>query len=137
MFNHLLQDFSRHRVLERQGVVFFLVSQFAHPVEEEFARFLDQVGLEWHYEQTTFSLSDNGKKQAFKPDFYLPELDVFVELTTMRRPLMTRKNRKARLAQERYGISVVGLGKQDILFLARRYNLQSLADAANYAGVPS
>jgi hypoxanthine phosphoribosyltransferase len=36
------------------------------------------------------------------PDFYLPEHDLYLELTTMRQRLVTRKNRKFRLLRETY-----------------------------------
>ena len=36
------------------------------------------------------------------PDFYLPEHDLYLELTTMRQRLVTRKNRKFRLLRESY-----------------------------------
>jgi bifunctional protein TilS/HprT len=33
---------------------------------------------------------------GFRPDFYLPDHDLFIELTTLRQRLVTRKNRKLR-----------------------------------------
>jgi hypoxanthine phosphoribosyltransferase len=38
----------------------------------------------------------------FTPDFYLPEYDMYVELTTMKQSLVTPKNRKVRLLRELY-----------------------------------
>ncbi len=40
--------------------------------------------------------------EAFTPDFYLPEFDLYVELTTMKQSLVTKKNRKVRLLRELY-----------------------------------
>ena len=39
---------------------------------------------------------------AFSPDFYLPDEDTYVELTTLRPTLSTHKNRKMRLMAELY-----------------------------------
>jgi len=81
------------------------VSVFAHPSEAEFASLLDRFGVRWEYEPTTFVLEthpDGLTRTAFTPDFYLPELDTYVELTVLRQALVTRKNRKARLLRERY-----------------------------------
>jgi len=38
----------------------------------------------------------------FTPDFYLPEHDLYIELTTMKQSLVTPKNRKLRLLRELY-----------------------------------
>ncbi len=81
------------------------VSKFAHPVEEAFARILDFYGLQWQYEPRTFPLQwdDLGNvTEAFSPDFYLPEQDLYIELTTLRPELSTIKNRKMRRMQELY-----------------------------------
>lgn len=78
---------------------------FAHPAEREVARILGFFGLRWSYEPTSFTLStrDTGEvAEMMTPDFYLPDLGVYVEVTTMRQSLVTRKNRKARLLRERY-----------------------------------
>jgi hypoxanthine phosphoribosyltransferase len=40
--------------------------------------------------------------EAFSPDFYLPDSDLFVELTTMKQSLVTKKNRKVRKLRELY-----------------------------------
>ncbi len=78
---------------------------FAHQSEQMFADLLDFYGVRWEYEPTTFVLvaDDAGRPLVgFTPDFYLPDHDVFIELTTMRQPLVTRKNRKIRAFRERY-----------------------------------
>jgi hypothetical protein len=78
---------------------------FAHPSEEAFARILDYYGIEWEYEPRTFPLEWDENKQvleAFAPDFYLPQQDLFVELTTLRPQLSSHKNRKIRRLKELY-----------------------------------
>lgn len=85
--------------------LFCTTARFAHRSEEEFARFLDFYKVTWRYEPMCFPLEwhDDGRvKESFTPDFYLPEFDLFVELTTMRQKLVTRKNRKIRLMRELY-----------------------------------
>lgn len=82
-----------------------LLTQFAHPSELVFARLLDFYGIRWQYEPRTFPLryDDSGNiVEAFAPDFYLPDSDLYVELTTMKQSLVTKKNRKVRRLQELY-----------------------------------
>jgi len=78
---------------------------FAHPAEEEFARILDFYGIEWVYEPKTFPLeydSEGNVIEAFTPDFYLPQQDLYIELTTLKSHLATHKNRKLRRIKELY-----------------------------------
>jgi hypothetical protein len=79
--------------------------QFAHPAEEVFAKILDFYGLEWQYEPRTFPLEWDAQGQvteAFAPDFYLPDQDMYIELTTLRPKLANFKNRRIRRMQELY-----------------------------------
>ncbi len=79
--------------------------EFSHPIEEEFARILDYYGIEWEYEPHTFNLEwdEHGNViEAFSPDFYLPQQGLYIELTTLRPQLSTRKNRKFRRMKELY-----------------------------------
>jgi hypoxanthine phosphoribosyltransferase len=79
--------------------------RFAHPAEVELARLLTFYGLRWAYEPTTFAVrwGSDGRPQEFvTPDFYLPDHDLYLELTTMRQRLVTRKNRKFRLLRQAY-----------------------------------
>lgn len=71
---------------------------FVHPAEVEFAAFLDFYRIRWQYEPKSFPLRwrDGRVAEMFTPDFYLPEQDLFVELTTMKQSLVTRKHRKIR-----------------------------------------
>lgn len=78
---------------------------FAHDSEREFAGILDFYQIKWHYEPHTFPLqwdSEGKITDAFTPDFYLPELDLYVELTTLKQSLVTKKNRKLRRLRELY-----------------------------------
>jgi hypothetical protein len=78
---------------------------FIHPIEAAFARILDFYGITWEYEPRTFPLEwddDGNVMVAFKPDFYLPQQNLYVELTTLRPKLTLRKNRKLKLVQELY-----------------------------------
>ena len=79
--------------------------QFSHPSEAEFARILDFYGIDWCYEPTTFPLEwgeDSNVLEAFSPDFYLVDADLYIELTTLRSRLMRLKHRKIRRIQELY-----------------------------------
>ncbi|HXB75163.1 MAG TPA: cytidylate kinase family protein [Candidatus Acidoferrales bacterium] len=78
---------------------------FAHPSEEMFANLLDFYRIPWEYEPRSFPVhfdASGGVLEAFTPDFFLPEFDMYVELTTMKQSLTTRKNRKVRLLRELY-----------------------------------
>lgn len=79
--------------------------QFSHPAEAAFARILDFYNLQWSYEPRTFPLEWDAQGNvitAFTPDFYLPEQDLYIELTTLRPQLSTKKNRKLRRMKELY-----------------------------------
>jgi hypoxanthine phosphoribosyltransferase len=97
---------------------------FAHSSEEEFARILDFYGVVWEYEPRSFPLREEDGRvlEAFTPDFYLPDLDLFIELTTLKQSLVTEKHRKLRRFQERYpDIEVKLLHRSDYLSLLAKY----------------
>lgn len=78
---------------------------FGHPSEQMFANLLDFYRIEWEYEPRSFPLQwdkDGKPMEAFTPDFYLPELDLYVEVTTMKQALVTKKNRKIKLLRAIY-----------------------------------
>lgn len=80
-------------------------TDFAHPSERIAAQILDYYRIRWEYEPTTFPIEWDGKGNAvasFAPDFYLPDLDLYIELTTMSQKLVTKKNRKIRRLRELY-----------------------------------
>ena len=81
------------------------MTAFAHASEEELARILDYYQVAWQYEPRSFPILFNleGKVvESFAPDFYLPELDLYVELTTLKQSLVRKKNRKLRRLRELY-----------------------------------
>ncbi|HET9662053.1 MAG TPA: phosphoribosyltransferase family protein [Thermomicrobiales bacterium] len=78
---------------------------FAHPAEKDLARILSFYRIRWVYEPTTFHLQfreDGRPAEQITPDFYLPDHDLYIELTTMRQRLVTRKNRKIRRLRESF-----------------------------------
>ncbi|MDX6510780.1 MAG: hypothetical protein QOE36_284 [Gaiellaceae bacterium] len=89
---------------------------------------LDYYGIPWEYEPRTFVLeedADGRVLEAFTPDFYLPDQDLYIELTVMKQSLVTRKNRKLRKLKERYpGIRAKVFYRRDVERLAQRYNLE-------------
>lgn len=112
-------------------------TEFAHESEAEFANLLDFYQIEWLYEPRSFPLAWNGDgvSQMFTPDFYLPELDMYVELTTMKQDLITSKNRKVRKLRELYpDINVRLLTRKDFARLLAKYGYGPLGEA-KVAGV--
>ncbi len=78
---------------------------FAHPSEEEFAKVLDFYRIRWEYEPKAFPIAwdEAGKvTEAFAPDFYLVDFDLYIELTTLKQSLVTEKNRKIRRFRDLY-----------------------------------
>jgi hypothetical protein len=101
--------------------------RFANDAERECARLLDFYGVPWEYEPRTFALEeaeDGRVTEAFTPDFYLPEQDLYVEVTVMKQALVTRKNRKLRKLRERYpDVRIKLFYRRDIERLAQRFRL--------------
>jgi hypothetical protein len=102
---------------------------FGHPSEEVFANLLDFYRIRWEYEPRSFPLQwDKGGRvtEAFTPDFYLPDVDLYIELTTMKQALVTRKNRKIRMLKAVYPhINVQVLYQRDIQDLIFKYGVQA------------
>lgn len=102
--------------------------QFAHPSERVFARLLDFYQIPWQYEPRTFPLEhdENGSViEAFSPDFYLPDSNLYVELTTMKQSLVTKKNRKVKRLRELYpDIKIRLLYQKDYEDLIFKYTAQ-------------
>jgi len=91
--------------------------RFAHPSEEEYARLLDEYGIPWEYEPHTFLLEtdeDGRVLEAVTPDFYLPTIGAYVECTTAKPRLISRKRRKARKLRDKYGHIVTLLERDDL-----------------------
>ena len=103
---------------------------FAHPSEQEFARILDFYGLRWDYEPRSFPLRWDGDRvlEMLTPDFYLPDLDLYIELTTMKQSLVTVKNRKIRHMHEVHPeINIKLLYRKDFHRLLAKYGFGPLA----------
>ncbi len=100
---------------------------FAHPSEAEFARILDFYQITWEYEPRTFELKwddDGNVVEAFSPDFYLPEQDLYIELTTMEQRLITKKHRKLRRLRELYPeVNIKLLNRSDFKQMMLKYGL--------------
>ena len=67
---------------------------------------------------------DGRVTKAFTPDFYLPEQDLYVEITAMKQSLVTRKNRKLRKLRERYpDVKIKLFYRRDLERLAQHFHL--------------
>jgi hypoxanthine phosphoribosyltransferase len=101
--------------------------RFANRAELECAKVLDYYGVPWEYEPRTFVLeTDQGGRvvEAFTPDFYLPEQDLYLEITVMKQSLVTRKNRKLRKLRSLYPhVNAKLFYKRDLERLAARLSL--------------
>jgi len=104
-----------------------LPPRFVNQAELEVAKLLDFYGIRWEYEPRSFVLEtdDEGRViEAARPDFYLPDQDLYVEITTMKQSLVTRKNRKIRKLRERYpDVKVKLFYRRDIERLVEKYGL--------------
>lgn len=102
-------------------------TSFAHPSERVAAQILDFYRIAWEYEPTTFPLEwdRHGMVLAsFSPDFYLPEFDLYIELTTMSQKLVTKKNRKVRRLKELYpDVNIKILYQKDFRKLLFKYGI--------------
>ena len=106
--------------------------KFVHSSEEVFSRILDFYGVQWEYEPRTFTLEtdENGNvTEAFTPDFYLSEQDLYVELTTLRPQLSTKKNRKLKRLQELYPeVNIKLFKRRELRNLMIKYGLMDEAE---------
>ena len=109
------------------------VPAFAHASEAELARILDFYAVAWEYEPRTFPIlfdRSGAVRESFSPDFYLPELDLYLELTTLKQRLVRKKNRKLRRLRELYpGLRIKLLYARDFRALLFKYGKLALADA--------
>ena len=106
-------------------------TNFGHPSEEEFAKLLDFYQVEWLYEPRSFPLSSENNKitEMFTPDFYLPEINLYIELTTSKQSLITEKNHKVRLLKELYpDVTIKLLNKSDYLRLFAKFGFIPLGE---------
>ncbi len=117
---------ARYRIRPPGGVS-LQRKEFVHPSEEIFANLLDFYRIAWEYEPRSFPLEwdEHGQiLEAFTPDFYLPEFELYVELTTMKQALVTRKNRKVRRLKKLYPeVNIQIFYQKDIQNLIFKYGL--------------
>jgi hypoxanthine phosphoribosyltransferase len=106
---------------------------FAHASEAEMSRILDFYAVRWEYEPHTFPILWNLEGdvvESFSPDFYLPDLDLYLEMTTLRQKLVRKKNRKLRRLRELYpDLNVKLFYARDFRALMLKYGKLALADA--------
>ena len=108
--------------------------QFAHPSERAFARLLNLYGFAWSYEPVEFPLQWNElgvPVRAFRPDFYLPERHLFIELTVLEQRLVTKKNQKVRMFRALYPeVDLLVVYQRDFVALLEQHGLGTLATFA-------
>ncbi len=101
--------------------------RFAHPSEAQLAELLDFYNVRYVYEPVEFVLDWDAQgrpSSALRPDFYLPDYGLFLELTTLRQQLVTRKHRKLRRLAELHPEVVVRLlHRRDFAGLALKAGL--------------
>lgn len=102
--------------------------RFAHASERQFAKLLEFYDIVWEYEPTSFDIDfdkEGRVLQRFTPDFYLPEFDIYIEITTLNQKLVTKKNGKVRRLRERYPeIRCKVFYQRDYLSLVTKYGLE-------------
>jgi len=108
-------------------------TRFAHASEAEMARILDFYDVRWEYEPTTFPILwnlDGDVVESFAPDFYLPDLELFLEMTTLKQRLVRKKNRKLRRLRELYpGIRIKLFYARDFRAMMLKYGRLALAES--------
>ncbi len=101
---------------------------FAHNSERQFAKLLDFYQIDWVYEPTTFDIDwdrNGNATHRFSPDFYLPEFDLYIEITTLNQKLVTKKNRKVRRLTALYpDVKCRILYQKDYFNLLVKYGLE-------------
>jgi len=102
-------------------------TQFMHPSEEDIAKLLDFYRLRWEYEPRTFVLewdNEGNIQEAFSPDFYLPDYDLYLEITTQKQQLGWKKNKKIRRLKELYPqINIKLINKKGFQSLLQKFGL--------------
>ena len=105
---------------------------FAHASEAEMARILDFYAVRWEYEPHTFPILwnlDGAVVESFSPDFFLPDLDLYLEMTTLRQKLVRKKNRKLRRLRELYpSINIKLFYSRDFRALMLKYGKVALVE---------
>jgi cytidylate kinase len=123
---------ARHGITPVARIELASPKPFVNASEEIFANLLDFYRIAWEYEPKSFPIQwdkDGHVSEAFTPDFYLPEFDLYVELTTMKQAHVTKKNRKVKLLREIYPhVNVQVFYQKDFENLMFKYGL--VRDAA-------
>ena len=113
---------------------------FAHASEAEMSRILDFYAVRWEYEPHTFPILwnlDGDVVESFSPDFYLPDLDLYLEMTTLRQKLVRKKNRKLRRLRELYpDLNIKLFYARDFRALMLKYGKLALADGLSGTSGP-
>jgi len=108
-------------------------ARFAHASEAEMARILDFYEVRWEYEPTTFPILwnlDGDVVESFAPDFYLPDLGLFLEMTTLKQRLVRKKNRKLRRLRALYpDIRIKLFYARDFRAMMLKYGRLALAES--------
>ena len=109
-----------------------VATPFAHASEAEMARILDFYDVRWVYEPDTFPILwnlDGAVVESFSPDFFLPDLDLYLEMTTLRQKLVRKKNRKVRRLRELYpSINIKLFYARDFTALMLKYGKVALVE---------
>lgn len=104
--------------------------EFVHESEKDFAEILDMYNIKWDYEPTEFPLewdAEGNIALGFRPDFYLPEFDTYIEITTMKQKYVTEKNKKIKLIEKLYpDINVNIVYKKDYHKLLKRFGINDI-----------
>jgi hypothetical protein len=105
---------------------------FAHASEAELARILNFYEVRWRYEPDTYPIGwnlDGDVVESFSPDFYLPDLELYLELTTLKQKLVRKKNRKLRRLRELYpDIRIKLFYARDFRMLMLKFGRMALID---------
>jgi hypothetical protein len=119
---------SEKEPLDDEGLLPSETTHFAHNSERQFAKLLDFYQIEWEYEPRSFDIGwdkEGRPNLRFTPDFYLPQYDTYIEITTLNQKLVTKKNRKIRLLKEHYpDVKCKIFYQRDYLDLLIKYGLE-------------
>lgn len=89
---------------------------------------LDFYDIAWLYEPRSFPIAWDGEGrpiQYFTPDFFLPDENLYIEITTMSQKLVTKKNGKVRTLRTLYpNVTCKILYQRDYLHLVEKYGLE-------------
>ncbi|HEY5265886.1 MAG TPA: hypothetical protein VIJ40_03655 [Acidimicrobiales bacterium] len=125
MTSSTLSDDARRR---HPSVVPSSSQTFAHPSELLFSQLLTLYGHPWIYEPLEFPLKWNEHGvpvRGFRPDFYLTERRLFIELTVSEQRLVTKKNQKVRRFRDLYPeIPLLVVYQRDFHELLRHHDLR-------------